>query len=402
MAREPFPFAINTYSHTASHSALDCLRHLANQGYTDFELMIYPGHLWPATTDAAARRELRALVEGEGLRIASLNMPNIDMNIAAAAEEMRRHTLGLLHAILALAGDLEVPGVVVGPGKANPLMPAPREQLMSHFLRALDELAPHAERVGTQLYVENMPFAFLPDAEGLMAALERYGDDRIAVIYDIANAVFIGEDPGAGLRRVQDRLKLVHLSDTPQRSIGTARSARAWCRSPRSRRCSTRSATVICRCSRSSRTIPIRRSAPASSGCSLWAGRAPQAPGRRIAAAARNTPIAIGPTGGHASCRRSADVVVVGAADAAMCAALAAADQGASVPVLERAPQEERSGNIHYTAGAFRVAYDGVEQLREVMADLTDDEIANTDFGTYTEDQFLGRQAWPKIAQWLG
>lgn len=216
MAREPSPFAINTYSYTASHSALDCLRHLANQGYTDFELMIYPGHLWPATTDAAARRELRALVEGEGLRIASLNMPNIDMNIAAAAEEMRRHTLGLLHAILALAGDLEVPGVVVGPGKANPLMPAPREQLMSHFFRALDELAPHAARVGTQLYVENMPFAFLPDAEGLMAALERYGDDRIAVIYDIANAVFIGEDPGAGLRRVQDRLKLVHLSDTPR------------------------------------------------------------------------------------------------------------------------------------------------------------------------------------------
>jgi sugar phosphate isomerase/epimerase len=143
-------------------------------------------------------------------------MPNIDMNIAAAAEEMRRHTLGLLHAILVLAGDLEVPGVVLGPGKANPLMPMPRERLLGHFFRALDELAPHAERVGTQLYVENMPFAFLPDADGLMAALERYGDDRIAVVYDVANAVFIGEDLGAGLRRVRNRLKLVHLSDTPR------------------------------------------------------------------------------------------------------------------------------------------------------------------------------------------
>jgi L-ribulose-5-phosphate 3-epimerase len=138
------------------------------------------------------------------------------MNLAAAAEEMRRHTLGLLHAILALAGDLGVPGVVVGPGKANPLLPAPRELLLGHFFRALDELAPHAERVGTQLYVENMPFAFLPDAEALMTALERYGDERVAVIYDVANAVFIGEDPGAGLRRVRDRLELVHLSDTPR------------------------------------------------------------------------------------------------------------------------------------------------------------------------------------------
>jgi L-ribulose-5-phosphate 3-epimerase len=209
-------FAINTYSYTASHTALDCLRHLAAQGHTDFELMIYPGHLWPAATDAAGRRALRACASGEGLRFVSLNMPNIDLNIAAAAEEMRRHTLGLLHAILALAGDLEVPGVVVGPGKANPLMPMPTERLLGHFFRALDELAPHAERVGTQLYVENMPFAFLPDAESLMAALERYGDERIAVIYDVANAVFIGEDLGAGLRRVRPRLKLVHLSDTPR------------------------------------------------------------------------------------------------------------------------------------------------------------------------------------------
>jgi sugar phosphate isomerase/epimerase len=216
MTCDPFPFAINTYSYTPSHAAQDCIRHLAAQGYTDFELMMYPGHLWPSATDAAARRELRALVESQGLRIVSLNMPNIDLNIAAAAEEMRRHTLGLLHAFLELAGDLEVPGVVIGPGKANPLMPAPTERLIGHFFRALDELAPHAERVGTRLYVENMPFAFLPDAERLMAALERYGDERIAVIYDVPNAVFIGEDPGEGLRRVRSRLKLVHLSDTPR------------------------------------------------------------------------------------------------------------------------------------------------------------------------------------------
>jgi sugar phosphate isomerase/epimerase len=216
MARDPFPFAINTYAYTASHPAMDCLRHLAAQGYTDFELMMVPGHLWPAATDAAARRALRHLVADQGLRIMSLNMPNIDINIAAVAEEMRRHSLGLLHAILELAGDLEVPGVVVGPGKANPLMPAPAEQLTGHFFRALDQLAPHAEKLGTRLYVENMSFAFLPDAEGLMAALERYGDERIAVVYDVANAVFIGEDPGDGLRRVRERLALVHLSDTPR------------------------------------------------------------------------------------------------------------------------------------------------------------------------------------------
>jgi L-ribulose-5-phosphate 3-epimerase len=210
------PFGINTYAYTGSHAAADCLNHLADQGYRDFELMMVPGHLWPAHADAQARRALRWLIEERGLRLVSLNMPNIDFNIAALAEEMRRHTLGLLHAILGLAGDLGVPGVVIGPGKANPLMPAPEDVLLGHFFRALDELAPHAERAGTKLYVENMPFAFLPKADQLMAALERYGDERIAVIYDVANGHFAGEDPTLGLRRVSPRLALVHLSDTPR------------------------------------------------------------------------------------------------------------------------------------------------------------------------------------------
>jgi sugar phosphate isomerase/epimerase len=216
MARDEVWFAINTYAYTGSHSAADCLSELADQGHTEFELMMVPGHLWPAHADAAARRGLRQLVEARGLRLVSLNAPNIDLNIAALAEEMRRHTLGLLHAILGLAGELGVPGVVLGPGKANPLMPAPEDVLLGHFFRALDELAPHAERVGTKLYVENMPFAFLPLADQLMTALERYGDERIAVVYDVANGHFAGEDPALGLRRVSPRLALVHLSDTPR------------------------------------------------------------------------------------------------------------------------------------------------------------------------------------------
>jgi L-ribulose-5-phosphate 3-epimerase len=216
MTRDEARFGINTYAYTGSHAAADCLCHLADRGFSDFELMMVPGHLWPAHADAQARHALRQLVGSRGLRLVSLNMPNIDFNITALAEEMRRHTLGLLHAILGLAGDLCVPGVVIGPGKANPLMPAPEDVLLGHFFRALDELAPQAERVGTRLYVENMPFAFLPRADQLMAALERYGDERIAVVYDVANGHFAGEDPADGLRRVAPRLALVHLSDTPR------------------------------------------------------------------------------------------------------------------------------------------------------------------------------------------
>ena len=83
------------------------------------------------------------------------------------------------------------------------------------------------------------------------------------------------------------------------------------------------------------------------------------------------------------------DVVVVGAGNAAFCAALAAAESGLRVLMLESAPFDERGGNSRFTAGAFRVVYDGVEDLKRLMPDLTAEEIARTDFGTYTESQFF-------------
>jgi tricarballylate dehydrogenase len=87
------------------------------------------------------------------------------------------------------------------------------------------------------------------------------------------------------------------------------------------------------------------------------------------------------------------DVVVVGAGNAAFCAALAAREKVAKVLVLERAPEDESGGNSRFTAGLMRVAYSGVEDLRRVMPDLSAEEIARTDFGTYTEEQFLDDMA---------
>ena len=83
------------------------------------------------------------------------------------------------------------------------------------------------------------------------------------------------------------------------------------------------------------------------------------------------------------------DVIVVGGGNAALCAALSAADAGAKVVILERSPVEERGGNTSYTDGLMRTVYDGAEDIRAYCPDLTDAECEVSDFGTYTEGKFF-------------
>ena len=87
------------------------------------------------------------------------------------------------------------------------------------------------------------------------------------------------------------------------------------------------------------------------------------------------------------------DVVVVGAGNAAFCAALAAQEAGASVVMLEAAPKDEAGGNSRFTAGSMRIVYNGVDDIKTLIPDLTEQEIATSDFGTYTKDQFFDDMA---------
>jgi len=82
------------------------------------------------------------------------------------------------------------------------------------------------------------------------------------------------------------------------------------------------------------------------------------------------------------------DVLVVGKGNAALCAALAARDQGARVVMLESASEGESGGNSHFAGGVMRFAFDGVDDLKRVT-ELTDDEIATSDFGTNTRDEYF-------------
>ena len=84
----------------------------------------------------------------------------------------------------------------------------------------------------------------------------------------------------------------------------------------------------------------------------------------------------------------SKKVIIVGTGNAAMCAALSALEQGATVTMLEKSGHDLAGGNTKYTAGAMRFSYDSKADLLPLIKNHADPKLANADFGSYTQQQF--------------
>ena len=86
------------------------------------------------------------------------------------------------------------------------------------------------------------------------------------------------------------------------------------------------------------------------------------------------------------------DVIVVGAGNAALAAAVSAKENGAQhVVVIEKAPREMRGGNTHWSGGVLRFAFDDPRQIGELLPDI-ENEIENFYDGIspYPQEDFHG------------
>ena len=85
-----------------------------------------------------------------------------------------------------------------------------------------------------------------------------------------------------------------------------------------------------------------------------------------------------------------ADVIVVGAGNAALVAALSAHEQGARVLVLEAAPREQRGGNSRFSGGIFRFAHGGLDHLRPLLTEEGAKWADRVTVASYEPQRFAG------------
>ncbi|MGB3833195.1 MAG: sugar phosphate isomerase/epimerase [Mesorhizobium sp.] len=204
---------LNTYGYTYRESVLDTIPRLARTaGVDNFEILASPGHCWPRS--AAERRELAAVINGEGVEVSALNLRASDHNLVSDYSDAQALALSHYRMLATAAAAARIPYIVVVPGRTSSILSETFPILRDRFIKVIRDLNAQARDEGVGILLENVPLGFLGDTDSLVRMVEELGEPNINIVLDAANAAFLGEDFRRSYERAADFVRMVHLSNT--------------------------------------------------------------------------------------------------------------------------------------------------------------------------------------------
>jgi sugar phosphate isomerase/epimerase len=214
LCREPMQMIVNTFSYLWASSAVDAMVELTRSGYRTFEVPVSSPHCWPDEMSPRVRSDARKRLDDHGARVRSLNAGGYDINLASPGANMRRKSVDHIKDVMDLAFDWGVADVVISPGTRRPMISPQLSHTLGWLQESLGLLLPRAQQAGVRLLLENTPYCFRPTLQELVDVVKDAGSDNLQIVYDVANAAFIGEDPVACLLASHQTIGLLHISDT--------------------------------------------------------------------------------------------------------------------------------------------------------------------------------------------
>ncbi len=205
---------INTFSYLWSATAAEAIAELCENGYDTFEVPISSPHCWPDEMSVSKRSESFEDLKQRGAKIRSLNAGGYDINLASPGANMRRKSIDHITSVIELAEVWEASEVVISPGTRRPMISPPLESVHGWLYESLNDLIPIAKQAGVRLLFENTPYCFAPTIQDLTGIVHTVNDDSLKIVYDVANAAYIREDPLASLLSHHESIALMHISDT--------------------------------------------------------------------------------------------------------------------------------------------------------------------------------------------
>jgi L-ribulose-5-phosphate 3-epimerase len=208
------PMIINTFSYLWTSNAIDAISELVRAGCRVFEVPVSSPHCWPDEMSRTVRSDAKKRLQDYGVTVRSLNAGGYDINLASPGANMRRKSIDHIKDVMDLAFEWGVVDVVISPGTRRPMISPPLPKTLEWLYESLGILLPHAEQAGVRLLLENTPYCFRPTMDELVAVVKEVQNDNLKIVYDVANAAYIGEDPVASLLSSHPAIGLLHVSDT--------------------------------------------------------------------------------------------------------------------------------------------------------------------------------------------
>jgi len=206
----------HTFGFVWDCAAEEAIERLTADGHRTIQLMATPPHFDPWEQDAARTRRIRALIERNGMSLLALDLASSDINLASPSSHVVDFAVSAYAAAIDRAAELGVRWICVGSGRRHALLAKANDRLMTSFREAFARIHDKAQRAGIPIILENHPQGLLASAADIVRFLDVEGYTEMPVIYDVANAVAINEDPVEGLETLWPHLGIVHLSDSPK------------------------------------------------------------------------------------------------------------------------------------------------------------------------------------------
>jgi deoxyribonuclease-4 len=210
---ETLSLGASTWTYLQTCGLGEALQRLKSVGYSRFDVLTIPPHLWPYDIDIVQRRALRNMLASEGLSFDSLNLPSTDQNLCSVMPQMREYSVRQFLDVIDLCEEVGVPMIVVVPGRRANFVPPSLDAAHGWLKEGLEALLPHAERAGVRLILENHHMSSMPAVKQMVTFLDAFGSNNLGIAYDVANGEFVGEDQAEAIRTAGPWLRQVHLSD---------------------------------------------------------------------------------------------------------------------------------------------------------------------------------------------
>jgi deoxyribonuclease-4 len=209
-----YPIGAHTFGFVWECEARASVRQLGEAGFRRIQFLALPPHLNPFESGPGLRAGIKREIEAIGGEVIAIDLPSSETNLASSFAEVVDFGVAAYAKAIELAADIGANWITINSGRKHGLLPPPDSRQTAIYRNSLERIVRVAESLNIRILIENLPGMQLSRAAEINSFLDEGNYGLVDVLYDVANAVAVGEDPVDGLRELGSKTKVVHLSDS--------------------------------------------------------------------------------------------------------------------------------------------------------------------------------------------